>query len=306
MKGSMFFCILGLVIGTNTASPVAVTTGSIDCPTGCSYQIKVNQAWSQEPNGYDRTAEVKVPATNTKLPVVIDLHGMGGSANVNRMGFLHSSIIVAAQGYERSWNILMEKSKAPDVKFIEALIEEIAEIQQADMNNVNIIGTSNGAAMITRLLIELKNPRKIKRVIPMVSHLLENQYHDGAYWMPTNDDNGRVTNYDLEVVPDSPGPEVLYFHGTADRTVPYEGGRSLGMMFIGAQASTYAYAKAFGYNGGQIADEAGVAVQEGVTKYEYNGASRVVHYKMDDMPHNAFDPLYREFIQDFLISTIEG
>merc|ERR1712142_579586 len=156
----MFFFVVGLVIGTSTASPVAITTapGSIDCPTGCSYQIKVNQVLSQEPNGYDRTAEVKVPATNTKLPVVIDLHGMGGSANVNRMGFLHNSIIVAAQGYERSWNILMEKSKAPDVEFIKALIEEIAEIQQADMNAVNIIGTSNGAAMITRLLVELKNP----------------------------------------------------------------------------------------------------------------------------------------------------
>merc|ERR1712142_497017 len=98
----MFFFVVGLVIGTSTASPVAITTapGSIDCPTGCSYQIKVNQVWSQEPNGYDRTAEVKVPATNTKLPVVIDLHGSGGRANTRRMSkFLTQSIIVAAQGY---------------------------------------------------------------------------------------------------------------------------------------------------------------------------------------------------------------
>ena len=248
-----------------------------------------------------------MPATNTKLPVVIDLHGMGGSANVNRMGFLHSSIIVAAQGYERSWNILMEKSKAPDVKFIKALIEEIAEIQQADMNNVNIIGTSNGAAMITRLLIELKNPRKIKRVIPMISNLLKNQYHNESFWMPTNDDDRKENNYDAMVVPDSPGPEILYFHGTADNTVPYNGGSGVNNnMFIGAQATAYAFAKAFGYNGDQIADEDGVVVQEGVTMYEYNGASRVVHYKMKDMPHNAFAPLYREFMKDFLINTIEG
>lgn len=293
-----------LVTGTTTTAPA---TGSIDCSGGCSYQIQVNQVWSQEPNGYNRTAEVKVPPTNSKLPVVIDLHGNGGNANVNRLGFLRKSIIVAPQGYERSWNILKEASKAPDVNFIDSLIKEISKIEQADMDAVNIVGTSNGAGMIMRLLIELKNPRPFKRVIPLVSHMLQDQYHDGDFWMPTNDDNGAINNFDQKVTPDSPGPEILYYHGTADGAVPYEGGRGvLGMMFLGAQATTFAFAKAFGFNGAQIADNAGIEVQSGVTKYEYNGASRVVHYKMLDMPHNAFAPIYRDYMHASLISAIEG
>ena len=293
--------------GPTAASTSPPSTGSIDCSAGCDYQIKVNQTWSQEPNGYNRTADVFVPATSSKLPVVIDLHGSGGNARVQRMGdFLTKSVIIAAQGYANQWNIVKENTKAPDVAFMDELIKKVAEIQQADMDDVTIIGTSNGAGQISRMLIEMKNPRPFKRVIPMVSCMAQRQYHDGSFWMPSNDDNGAETTFDQAVIPDSPGPEIIYFHGTDDKTIPYEGGQSLGLTFTGAQATAYAYAKAFGYTGAQIADNAGVTVQTGITKYEYNGASRVVHYKMQDMSHNAFDPLYSDFVKDFLQTTIEG
>merc|ERR1711962_461007 len=300
------------VTGATTVSPTGSTTtppqGSIDCSGGCEIQLTVAQSWSQEPTGYNRTAEVKVPATSTKLPVVIDLHGSGGNANTRRMSkFLTNSIIVAPQGYANQWNIVKENTKAPDVEFMKKLIPEIAQIQQADMDDVTVIGTSNGAGMISRMLIEMENPLSmIKRVIPMVSHLTVYQYHDGSFWMPSNDDNGEVNNFDREVVPASPAPEIIYFHGTDDKTIPYGGGQALGLTFLGSQETTYAYAQAFGYTGAQIADSDREVVQSGVTKYEYNGASRVVHFKMEGMSHNAFDPRYSEFVQDFLKTTIEG
>ena len=111
--------------------------------------------------------------------------------------FLTNSIVVAAQGYSNQWNIVKEKTKAPDLEFMQKLIPEIAQIQQADMDDVTVIGTSNGAGMISRMLIEMENPLSmIKRVIPMVSHLTVYQYHDGSFWMPSNDDNGEVNNFD--------------------------------------------------------------------------------------------------------------
>ena len=42
------------------------------------------------------------------------------------------------------------------------------------------VGTSNGAGMIWRLLIELDNPRPFRRVIPMVSNFCEQQHHEGG------------------------------------------------------------------------------------------------------------------------------
>merc|ERR1711892_391306 len=74
---------------------------------------------------------------------------------------------------DQSWNVYTEKSKADDVSFIIDLIAKIgAEIPAADMNNVNIIGTSNGAALTYRMLIETGADRPFKRAFPMVSSLI--------------------------------------------------------------------------------------------------------------------------------------
>ena len=73
--------------------------------------------------------------------------------------------------------------------------------------------------------------------------------------------------------------QIVQEHRTSDGHVPHQGGSSLrGLHLLGAQATTIANAKAFGYTGAQIADNAGVEVESGITKYEYNGASRVGHY----------------------------
>jgi len=238
---------------------------------------------------------------------VIDLHGSGGNANTQRLSrFLTNSIIVAPQGYESQWNIVKENSKAPDVAFIGELITKLAGIKQANMEELTVLGTSNGAGLISRLLIEMKNPRNMKRVIPMVSCMVEQQYNTNSFWMPANQDNTGENIFDNSVVPDSPGPEVIYFHGTEDKTIPYVGGPGLGLSFLGAQTTTFLYAKAFGYAGAQIADNAGTVVETGVTKYEYSGTSKVTHYKMLDMSHNAFDAKYKTFIESFLKTTIEG
>ena len=227
---------------------------------------------------------------------------------VQRLGhILRNSIIVAPQGYENQWNIVRERTKAPDVDFMLELLKQVAEIQQADMDDVTIVGTSNGAGLITRMLIEIPNPRPFKRVMPMVSHLVEQEYHDESFWKPSDQNNLGDNIYDEAIVPDSPGPEIIYFHGTGDKTVPYDGGLSLGVTFLGAQRSTFLYAKAFaGFTGPQLADSEGVEVNDGIFKYAYAGETSVVHYKMEGMPHNVFDPLYREWVEDMLVDTIEG
>ena len=57
-----------------------------------------------------------------------------------------------------------EKSKADDVQFVLDVIEKIRnEIPQADMNDVNIAGTSNGAALTYQLLINTGADRPFKR-----------------------------------------------------------------------------------------------------------------------------------------------
>ena len=83
----------------------------------------LSYTWPQEPLGYDRTAKLAIPhtAAGEKLPVIVDLHGdnylfsriwrnvlyvgMGGEGNTHRFShFMPECIIVAPDGYERSWS----------------------------------------------------------------------------------------------------------------------------------------------------------------------------------------------------------
>ena len=151
--------------------------------------------------------------------------------------------------------------------------------------------------MIYRLLIETRNPRPFKTVVPLASSLINVQYHDGSFWT----ENKQTNQWDLEKDPDAPGPNLFHFHGSDDRTVPYLGGGGdfLGteVDFLPAQDSTFAWAKAFGYRGSMLPDSAGSKVANGVFKYEYLGG-KVVHYKLEGLGHGILGPQYKQFIMD--------
>merc|ERR1719513_125082 len=111
--------------GGGSGSPGTLVPGSnvtnIPNPGSGAYDLtlSVSQTWSQEPAGYSRTAKVSVPATSEgqKVPVVLHLHGNGGQGNTQVLSSWlgEDCVIVSADGYERSWNIFTEKSKADDV-----------------------------------------------------------------------------------------------------------------------------------------------------------------------------------------------
>lgn len=57
-----------------------------------------------------------------------------------------------------------ERSKADDVGFILELITKVLEEEpSADEQNVNLIGTSNGAALIYRIIIATHANRPFRR-----------------------------------------------------------------------------------------------------------------------------------------------
>merc|ERR1712212_768318 len=283
-----------------TVAPPSGTT--IPNPGGAAQELTLSlvQSWSQETD-YTRTAKVAVPATTAgqKVPVVFHLHGNGGQGNTRPVGgwLGDECIIVAPDGYERSWNVYTEKSKADDVSFILDLITKIGtDIPAADMNNVNIIGTSNGAALTYRLMIETGADRPFKRAFPMVSSLISPQYHDNQFWAsPVSAAPGEANVYDTAVVPVfAQDFEYAHFHGTEDGALQYEG-QSPGPGFLGgadviaAQKTDYLWAVAMGYSGPQLADSAGVSIgtdAQPVQEYSYLGG-KVRHYKLVGEGHGT-------------------
>jgi poly(3-hydroxybutyrate) depolymerase len=249
--------------------------------------VTVRQRWSQEPEGFNREAILKLPqvlpADGTKLPLVVDLHGNGGQGNVRRLSFLGESVVVVApNGYQRSWNVYNEKSKADDVSFILDLIKKVVEENPVvDRSDVTIMGTSNGAAMIYRLLLETGRDRPFHRVIPIASSLISVQHHDNQFW---KSESGNATDHSMPVRPQfDDNFQFLHFHGTDDGTIAYWG-KSPGPSFLGAnvdvlpaQRTDFLFARAMGSPGRQEADDAGEVVGE-LQVYSYLGG-RVKHFK---------------------------
>merc|ERR1719237_928092 len=262
----------GVTSGPGVSVPNVPNPGS----DGGTFEVTIVQSWSQETN-YARVTQVQVPPTTAgqKVPMVIDLHGNGGQGNLRRLSYLaDEAVIVAPSGYERSWNVNNEGSKADDVSFILELISRVAEEHPAaDANNVNLIGTSNGAAIIYRLLIATDIDRPFHRVFPMVSSMISVQWRDGSFWKSADT---LSNDYTIQTVPEFSDDFVYYhFHGTDDGTIAYEG-KCPGPPFLGedvcvvpAQQTDFLIAQAMGYTGEQIPDSGGVEIAQNFVEYSY-------------------------------------
>jgi len=290
--------------GTGSGSGSSGTTAApIPNPGSAAYDttLSISQTWSQEPSGYERTAKVSVPTTTAdqKVPVVLHLHGNGGQGNTQVLASWlgDECVIVSADGYERSWNIYTEKSKADDVSFILDLIAKVGtDIPAADMSNVNIIGTSNGAALTYSLMIWTGADRPFRRAFPMVSSLISPQYHDGSFWkFSESAAAGEANVFDTAVVPTfADNFEYAHFHGTEDGAIKYDG-QSPGPGFLGgadviaAQKTDFLWAQAMGYTGPQLDDSAGVSVgttDKPVEQYTYLDG-KVRHFKLVGEGHGT-------------------
>merc|ERR550517_2063604 len=130
------------------------------------------------------------------------------------------------------WNVYNEKSKADDVSFILDLITKVVEENPVvNRSDVTILGTSNGAAMIYRLLLETDRNRPFHRVIPIASSLISVQHHENQFW---KSESGSATDHSMPVKPQFDDKfQFLHFHGTDDGTIAYWG-KSPGLSFLGA------------------------------------------------------------------------
>ena len=254
-------------------------------------QITIQQTWPQEPKGFDRTAMVSQPKhARGKLPVILFFHGAGGNA-IGPMrqweALTYNCIVVSAQGYRKTWNIHGEPSKAPDVDFFKRLLKKIEDqVPSANLEDVSLIGFSNGSGFIHRLLIEIKSPFS-RRNFLLGSSLIEQQYHDGTFWKPSSN----TDNYDTKVEP-KPGRMLAYFHGTNDRIVPYQGGKRGKFPHVSALETANAWAKANGYQGKPRSLEQGKSITDSVTALTFAGTD-VTFYSVDGGGH-GFEPHERD------------
>lgn len=265
----------------------------------------VPQSWSQEKN-FKRPYFVTVPRStgDRKLPVFIFLHGNGGNAKGAMNGFLRrhptmaaSYVMVFPEGYLKSWNIVSERSKADDRGFIEAIVQNLAAYDNVQNDNFTIMGSSNGAALVNQLAIECRLPH-IRNYVTGVSPLNVFQ-HDGRNFKVRGEGN----NYQAVAIPMT-GKRLMNISGTNDRLIPYHGGPSPvipakggKLAFVGAEQSTFLWAKAMGYKGDKLARPSHITGK--LSAFSYLDGD-VVHYKVSGEGHGATRAIDEKILLQFL------
>ncbi len=265
----------------------------------------VKQSWSQEKN-FQRPYYVVIPekTAQEKLPVFIFLHGNGGNAKGGMNGFTRRHqklasqyVLVFANGYAKSWNIVSERSKADDLGFIEQIVKTLAEFENVQQDNFTIMGVSNGAALVNQLAIESRLPN-VRNYISAVSPLNTFQY-DGTNFKAKGDDN----NYRRTVNPMT-GKRLMNISGTEDQHVPYRGGPSKHipakdgkLSFVDAEESIFLWANVMGNKEQKLTKP--TSVDGNLELFSYLDGD-VIHYKVLNEGHGATRAVSEERLLDFL------
>ena len=248
-----------------------------------SGEYYINQTWDQQSSGFERSFMVNVPdIAQESYGVVIGLHGGGGNASntINQYGFFTDKIVVAPQGYNNRWNVSNEPSTAPDVDFIKEIINYLNTFSNINSNDITIIGSSNGSALLNRLIIELDSTY-FQNAISIVSQLNNLQYHNNSFWYNSLGNN----NYDEQITP-SVGKRIMAINGTNDQSCPYNGGSGVaGYVFLDSQESIYILAQAMGSEEEILDNQDGIEIFQNVFKYTYLNGD-VIHYKFQGVGHN--------------------
>ena len=252
----------------------------------------IKQSWA-EVSDYPRPVHVQVPKGEGPFPVYIALHGRGGTGSRKIMNLkkMTDRIVIAPDGYNKGWS-----QTRPDVDFIRQIIAYIKTCKIVDGSNIAIHGSSNGAGLLNRLMIELEGDT-FHHGICGIGGLTTDRY-DGTHflWDPKGGDTIKTP-----IVP-TKGRRWLQINGTDDQIVPYLGGvGTLGIDFLPAQDSFYNWAVHMGETGPKLADSAGKPHPENkkLLIYEYlNGDFK--HVKAIGYKHGVNGKEIKAIIQDFI------
>ncbi len=175
---------------------------------------------SIEVGGRTRTWHLHLPPPldpERPRPLVVVLHGGGGNGRgmriltrrrfeslADREGF----VVAYPDGWERNWNDTRVGAKdVDDLAFLSAMIDAVAAEIPIDPHRVYATGISNGGMMSLRLAYDLS--ARFAAVAAVTASMPENLMARPAPTQPV---------------------AVMLIDGTADRLVPWEGGRVGGRL----------------------------------------------------------------------------
>ena len=205
-------------------------------------------------------------------PLIINMHGFGSNAQEQQFysemdQFAHSEniAVVYPEGLNNAWNIFTfwDGNSYDDVGFISAIIDDIAENFNIDLNRVYACGMSNGGYMSYRLACDLSS--KIAAFGSVTGNFM------------INTEENDCLDQDREI-------PIIHFHGTADEVVNYFPPSFDGSLTVGESIDFWS-----DYN--NLTTESVESINTNVEIYTYSNESsttKFVHYKVYGGNHEWF------------------
>ena len=203
MRVFHIFVAASVLVGMSSSAEAQVAAGAsapcnLTAPQGGMQQLSSG--------GRQRTYRLSVPQSydgRTRLPLVIEMHGSGGTAagQARTSGFesvaaKEGFVVASLQADAGRWNVPIMEGRPDDVAYASDVIDHVSARVCTDLARVYATGFSGGARMASLLACRLNT--RIAAIAPMA----------GLRW---------------------PGPctgrpvPVLTFHGLADTQNPYAG-----------------------------------------------------------------------------------
>ena len=235
----------------------------------------------------DRTVVVHAPEVVNEefcYPVLFAFHGNGGTGQ-DWVSVLQEQVEaglfvgVYPEGHLQGWNTGHEETTADDVAFAEGILAALVEMDGLDATAPVALGESNGGGLVHRLGM---NSERFVGLAALSSPLNDSE-------LPDDDD---------------PPVSILQIQGTADDSIPYEGGTDVSgnVTFLGAEESAAVWAA---HNNCE-AEPTEETVDDRTTALLWRDCSagvRVSHYRVEEGEHHLPDDIggdTQALVWDFL------
>lgn len=258
------------------------------------------------------TIDVVVPSGEGPFPVVILLGGIAfddASAERRMKDILKefssqlpnaasTHIQVSPQSDHGSWNVVDEPSSRDDTTLIGTGLTEYISTFSNVQPTFKLVGFSNGAALVNRILIENDTPL-IVAAVTCSSQLNQQQWHDGQFYIGGDDNSYSTPKQTFRE------RRVLQLTGGDDYFVPPNGGVSnipSKLTFLSWTESAYHLAQAYGYQGVQTDF---LESDDLVASVSYL-RGQVQAYNVPGVTHHLSQMFAVDKIEPFLLDSVSG
>lgn len=297
--GNFFVILLQLLV-----SPYAIQLDT-SSPNKPALAVGLSEIWEVE----NLKFAAHVPKGDGPFPVVILLGGIAFTEEMAKIRMYYAMsefktrmknvanthVLVAAMAEQGSWNVVDEPSTRDDTILIGTnLTDYLARFSNVEPT-FKLVGFSNGAGLVNRILIENDDPQ-IASAVTCSSQLNTQQWHDGDFYIGGSDNAYNTSK------PKLTRRRLMQLTGSSDTFIPFTGGVSnlpSKREFLSWTESIFRLAQAYGH----VGPEANFLQNDNaLTRVSYL-RDQVQAYNYQNATHDLKVMFSLDVIEPFLLDT---